>query len=81
MEEFLSSQTVIQIWRVDQSIVVYLSISEEVVSATLVQEVEKKEHPVNFVSQTLHAAETRYHMIEKVGLALVLTARRMCPYF
>jgi len=30
---------------------------------------------------TLHAAETRYHMIEKVALALVLTARQMRPYF
>ena len=34
-----------------------------------------------FVSRTLHSAETRYQMIEKVALALVLTARRMRPYF
>jgi len=33
------------------------------------------------VSRTLHSAETRYQMIEKVALALVLTARRMHPYF
>ena len=34
-----------------------------------------------FVSRTLHSAETRYQMIEKVALSLVLTARRMRPYF
>lgn len=33
------------------------------------------------VSQTLNAAETRYQMIEKVAFVLVLTVRRMRPYF
>lgn len=42
----------------------YLQVLEEVVSATLVQEVNKEERPVYFVSHTLHAAETRYQMIE-----------------
>jgi len=60
---------------------VYLAISEEAVSAALVQEVNHEEYPVYFVSRTLHAAKTRYQMIEKVALALVLTARRMRPYF
>ena len=40
-----------------------------------------EEHPVYFVSRTLHVAETRYQMIEKVALTLVLTARRMRSYF
>ena len=34
-----------------------------------------------FISRTLHSAETRYQMIKKVALALVLTARQMRPYF
>ena len=50
-------------------------------SAVLVQEVDKEERHVYFVSQTLHAAETRYQMIEKVALALVLMVRWMRPYF
>ena len=41
----------------------------------------KEERPVYFVSRTLQAAKTRYQMIEKVEFALVLTARRMRPYF
>jgi len=60
---------------------VYLVVSEEAVNSTLVQEINNEEHPVHFVSRTLHAAETRYQMIEKVALALVLTARRIRPYF
>jgi len=60
---------------------VYQAVSEEAVSAALVQETEGKERSVYFVSRTLNVAETRYQMIENVTLALVLTARRMRPYF
>jgi len=61
----------------DQPILLYLVVSEETVSVALVQELEL----VYFVIQTLHATETRYQMIEKVALALVLTAKQMRPYF
>jgi len=60
---------------------VYLAVSEEAVSVALVQETEGEERSVYFVSRTLHSAETRYQMIEKVALALVLMTRRMRPYF
>jgi len=45
------------------------------------QEAEGEERSIYFVSRTLHEVETRYQMIEKVAFALVLTARRMHPYF
>ncbi|XP_068484963.1 uncharacterized protein [Phaseolus vulgaris] len=80
-KEFLTSQAVIQKPRPNIPILVYLAVSEEAVSAALVQEAEGEERPIYFVSRTLHSAETRYQMIEKVALALVLTARRMRPYF
>jgi len=81
LKAFLSSSAVIKKPRLDLSIIVYLAISEEAVSSTPVQEVNNEEYPVYFVSRTLHTAETRYQMIEKVSLALVLTARKMRPYF
>ena len=67
LKNFLSSLTVIQKPRPDQPIVVYLAVSEEAVSVALVPEVEKEERPVYFVSRTLHTAETRYQLIEKVA--------------
>ena len=67
--------------RLGQLMIVYLSVSEDAVSAVLVQEVKKEERPVYFIRQTLHAAETRYEMIEKVAFALVFTTRQMKPYF
>jgi len=80
-KDFLTSPAVIQKSRPDHPILVYLAVSEEAVSAALVQESEGEERPVHFISRTLHSAETIYQMIEKVALALVLTARWMCPYF
>jgi len=80
-KEFFTSPAVIQKPRPDHPILVYLAVSEEAVSAALVQETEGEERLVYFVSRTLHLAETRYQMIEKVALALVLTARQMRPYF
>ena len=74
-KEFLTSLTVIQKPKPDHPILVYLAVSEEAVSAALVQETEGEERPMYFVSRTLHSAETRYQMIEKVALTLVLTAR------
>ena len=80
-KEFLTSPAVIQKPRPDHPILVYLAVLEEAVSAVLVQEIEGEERPVYFVSRTLHSVKTRYQMIEKVTLTLVLTARRMHPYF
>jgi len=71
LREFLSSLTIIQKPRQDHPIIVYLAVSEEAVNAALVQA----------LSRALHADKTRYQMIEKVALALVLTARWMRPYF
>ena len=59
LKTFLSSPAVIKKPRLNLPIVVYLAVSEEAVSATLVQEVDHEEYPVYFVSRTLHAAETR----------------------
>jgi len=81
LKAFLSSPGVIQKSRFDQPIIVYLLFSEEAINATLVQKVDKEERPVYFVSRMLHAAEMRYQMIEKVAFALVLTTRRIRPYF
>jgi len=47
----------------------------------LVQEINSEERPVYFVSRALHGAEVRYRTIEKVAMALIITARRMRMYF
>ena len=50
-------------------------------SAAIVQERQREQHPVYFVSRTLQDAETRYQTVEKMALSLLTTARRLRPYF
>ncbi|KAL0451562.1 UNVERIFIED_CONTAM: Retrovirus-related Pol polyprotein from transposon gypsy [Sesamum latifolium] len=56
-------------------------LTEEAVSSMLVREQEKNQNPVYYVSKMLQGAEKRYTQIEKLALALVITARKLRPYF
>jgi hypothetical protein len=51
------------------------------VSAALVREEKTDQQPVYFVSKVLQDAEVRYQLIEKVVLALLVAARKLCQYF
>ncbi|KAL0462604.1 UNVERIFIED_CONTAM: hypothetical protein Slati_0148000 [Sesamum latifolium] len=59
----------------------YLSATPQAVSSVLVREEEGRQLPVYYVSKVLNGAEGRYTPIEKMPLTLVVTARRLRPYF
>ncbi|KAL2253428.1 UNVERIFIED_CONTAM: Retrovirus-related Pol polyprotein from transposon 17.6 [Sesamum indicum] len=59
----------------------YLAISDDAVSSVLIKEKGKIQNPVYYVSKMLQGAETRYAEIEKLALAVVVTARKPRPYF
>ncbi|KAL2249921.1 UNVERIFIED_CONTAM: Retrovirus-related Pol polyprotein from transposon opus [Sesamum indicum] len=59
----------------------YLAISDDAVSSVLIKEKGKIQNPVYYVSKMLQGAETRYAEIEKLALAVVVTARKLRPYF
>ncbi|CAL8132253.1 unnamed protein product [Prunus armeniaca] len=60
---------------------IYLSVSATAVSSVLIRPHEGAEHPVHYVSKGLQDAEIRYPDIEKLAFALVVSARRLRPYF
>ncbi|CAL8168085.1 unnamed protein product [Prunus armeniaca] len=60
---------------------IYLSVSTTIVSSVLIRPHEGAEHPVHYVSKALQDAEVRYSDIEKLAFALVVSARRLRPYF
>ncbi|KAI5335078.1 hypothetical protein L3X38_025211 [Prunus dulcis] len=62
-------------------LVVYLSVSASAVSSVLIRSKDNVEHPVHYVSKALQDAEVRYPDIEKLAFALVVSARRLRPYF
>ncbi|KAL2230216.1 UNVERIFIED_CONTAM: hypothetical protein Sindi_1616000 [Sesamum indicum] len=59
----------------------YLAVSDNAVSSVLIKEEGKVQNPVYYVSKMLQGAETRYAEIEKLALAVVVTAWKLRPYF
>ncbi|KAL0413056.1 UNVERIFIED_CONTAM: hypothetical protein Sradi_1507300 [Sesamum radiatum] len=53
----------------------------QVVSSVLVLKEGGKQLPIYYVSKVLNGVEGRYSPIEKMALALVVTTRRLRPYF
>ena len=59
----------------------FLAVSKYVVSGALIREEEKVQWVVYYISKRLIDAETRYPEIKKLALALVITSRKLRPYF
>jgi hypothetical protein len=59
----------------------YLAVSPSAVSSVLIREEKGVQKPVYFTSRALRGAEERYPQIEKLAFALVVSARRLRPYF
>ncbi|XP_022851454.1 uncharacterized protein LOC111373186 [Olea europaea var. sylvestris] len=59
----------------------YLAVSPKAVSAVLVKEFSKAQKPVYYVSQVLRGAEIRYSLTEQLVFALIVTVRKLRPYF
>ncbi|CAL9000860.1 unnamed protein product, partial [Prunus brigantina] len=62
-------------------LLLYLSVSVTAVSSVLIRKLEKAELPIFYVSKALQSAELRYPPLEQLALALVISARRLRPYF
>ncbi|XP_075483818.1 uncharacterized protein LOC142523976 [Primulina tabacum] len=64
-----------------EKLYVYLSATEYAVSSVLIKEEGTDQKPVYYVSHALRGPEIRYSEMEKIVLALVMTARKLRPYF
>ncbi|XP_073295887.1 uncharacterized protein [Primulina huaijiensis] len=64
-----------------EKLFVYLSTTEYAVSSILIKEEGSDQKPVYYVSHALRGLELRYSEVEKIALALVVTARKLRPYF
>ena len=64
-----------------EKLYLYLVVSKEVVSATLIREEDKVQWPVYYVSKRILDVETKYLELEKLALALVIASRKLRPYF
>ncbi|XP_075521560.1 uncharacterized protein LOC142554767 [Primulina tabacum] len=64
-----------------EKLYVYMSATEYAVSSVLIKEEGTDQKPVYYVSHALRGPELRYSEVEKIALALVMTARKLRPYF
>ncbi|KAM6548883.1 hypothetical protein CsatB_020559 [Cannabis sativa] len=60
---------------------IYLAVTEYAISSILVREDQGRQHPVYYVSKRLLDAETRYPQMEKLAFALIISSRKLRPYF
>ena len=59
----------------------YIAVPVTAVSGILIGEERTEQKPIFYVSKTLLDAETRYPMMENLALAVVMSARKLRPYF
>ena len=60
---------------------IYLAASQHAVSSILTKEASREQLLVYYVSHILNGPEERYQPIERLALALMLTAQKLRPYF
>ncbi|KAM1798093.1 hypothetical protein ACFX12_032194 [Malus domestica] len=81
LKEYMSKAPLLSKPEVGDTLIIYLSVSASAVSSVLIQMDSGVERPVYYASKALQDAETRYSNIEKLALALVMSARKLRPYF
>ncbi|KAM2481839.1 hypothetical protein PS1_005304 [Malus domestica] len=81
LKEYMRKAYLLSKPEVGDTLIIYLSVSASAVSPVLIRKDSEVERPVYYASKALQDAETRYSNIEKLALALVMSARKLRPYF
>ncbi|GKV49673.1 hypothetical protein SLEP1_g56411 [Rubroshorea leprosula] len=81
LKAYLSSPPLLTKAQEGEILYLYLGIFDTAVSAVLVREMGKQQQLVYYASKVLQEAEQRYSIAEKAALAVVVTARKLRPYF
>ncbi|KAK4397280.1 Transposon Tf2-12 polyprotein [Sesamum angolense] len=81
LKQYLTSPPLLTKLKSSEPLYWYLAVSEETMSSVLVREEGKTQSLVYYVSKVLQGVEKRYAQIEKLALALIVTARKLRSYF
>ncbi|CAA0816695.1 Uncharacterized mitochondrial protein AtMg00860, partial [Striga hermonthica] len=81
LKEFLSELPLLTKPEPGDELVLYISVGIFSLSSVLLREVEGAQQPIYYTSRVLQGAEARYSEVEKAALTLVVTARKLRPYF
>jgi ribonuclease HI len=78
---YLSSPPLLSLSQTGEELYLYLAVSSSAVSLALIREEERVQRPVYYTSRALRGDETRYSNMEKLAFALLITSRKLRPYF
>ncbi|CAA0841581.1 Uncharacterized mitochondrial protein AtMg00860, partial [Striga hermonthica] len=81
LKEFLSELPLLTKPEPGDELVLYISVGVFSLSSVLLRETEGAQQPIYYTSRVLQGAEARYPEVEKAALTLMLTARKLRPYF
>ena len=59
----------------------YLAVSAIAVSVVLIREEGRIQLPVYYINQAFQGVEAKYPWIKKIAFALIITSRKLRPYF
>jgi hypothetical protein len=80
LKSFLASPPILTRPQKGNPLYLYLVVSDNALSSAVVQETKGEEKPIYFVSRTFKGAEAKNQKIEKLSLAVVITARKLRQY-
>ncbi|KAG7588764.1 Integrase catalytic core [Arabidopsis suecica] len=81
LKTYLTTPPILSKPELDEKLYLYISVSNHSVSGVLVREDRGEQKPIFYISKSLTSPETRYTMMEKLALAVVVSARKLRPYF
>ncbi|KFK39802.1 hypothetical protein AALP_AA3G290100, partial [Arabis alpina] len=81
LKQYLTTTPILSKPELGETLYLYVSITDAAVSGVLVQEDRGDQKPIFYVSKALDGAESRYPTLEKLALSVVMSARKLRPYF
>ena len=78
---YLSSPPFLSPSKEGEDLFLYLAMSTTAMSAALIQEENRVQLPVYYVSQASQGVEARYPCMEKIVFSLIIALRKLPPYF
>jgi len=81
LKKYLATPPILAKPVIEEPLYLYVAVSDTAVSGVLVPEDRGEQKPIFYVSQTFTGAESRYPQMEKLALAVVMSARKLRPYF
>ncbi|KAF8112098.1 hypothetical protein N665_0067s0019 [Sinapis alba] len=79
--EYLTTLPVLAKLDAGDTLYLYVAVSPSEVSSVLIKEDRGEQHPIFYISKRLTDAEMRYPTLERMVLAVVMSARKLHPYF